>query len=181
VAALRTDDVTSDESPAPSTWPLAVVVPATVLAVLLAALTALVLRASDTNAENASRSDALAAARQEALNLTTLSYLHADADLDRILSLATGALKTRFAAQRARLPRLLAQERSVSRGTIRSAGLVALDDAHGTARAMAAVDATLTSEATQAPGTTHYRMQLTLQRVGGRWLVADVGFVGNST
>jgi len=121
------------------------------------------------------------AARQEAVNLTTISYTSAAADLDRIVAGATGGLRQQFEGQRAQFPAVLARDKSVSRGRVLSAGLISLSDDNDTARVAVATDATVS---TTGGGVTaqsvlkHYRMVMQLQLVGGRWLVSDVAFAG---
>jgi Mce-associated membrane protein len=160
---------------------LFIVVPVVTLALLVSAVVALMFRASARAATSDARAAAVAVARQEALNLTTLSYEHADADLDRIVGLATGELRTRFEAERKDLPGVLAREQSTSSGTIRSAGLVRLADDGESAQVSVAVDAEISNDKTRAAGqpvVEHYRMVLQVSRVGGKWLVSNVAFAG---
>jgi len=156
-------------------------VPVVTLLLLVAAVVALVLRSSDRARDDDARTAAVAAARQEALNLTTLRYGSADADLDRIVGLSTGDLRRRFEAERAQLPGVLAQEKSESRGSVLSAGLVRLAGDGASAEAAVAVDAEVSTEATRSngqPALKHYRMVMQLRLVDGHWLVSDVAFAG---
>jgi Mce-associated membrane protein len=160
---------------------LAVVVILVVFAALLAALVVLLLRAQDRSDRADERDAVLQAARQEAVNLTTLSYTTAERDVDRILAGATGDLRRRFAAQRPAQRAVLAQNRSRSRGTVLSAGLSRLSPSTGTGQVLLAVDATVTTETKAGSPQSvlkHYRMVMKLQRVDGRWLVSDVAFAG---
>lgn len=120
---------------------------------------------------------ALAAARAEGAALTTLSWRSPDADLNRILAGAVpkGQLYSQFAAQRSKLPELLRQNHSVSRGTVLASALSSLTGE--TAKALVAVDATI-SGSSGAATVKHYRMMFTMQRTASRWLAADVSFVG---
>ena len=126
------------------------------------------------------RAAVLASARLEAVNLTTIDYKSADAAVQRILAVATGELKRQFEAQRSQLGPLLSGTRSVSTGDILEAGLVKLEGT--TAQALVAVDAKVTTQPAGAKQTQtavkHYRMAMTLQQTGGKWLVSDVGFTG---
>jgi Mce-associated membrane protein len=157
-------------------------VPVVALSMLVAGLVVLTFRSSARAAESDARADALAVARQEALNLTTLSYEHADADLDHIVGLATGELRDKFEAERKDFPGVLAKEQSVSTGTVRSAGLVRLSADRQAAQAAIAVDAEISNNKTRNAGqpvVEHYRMVLQLSLVDGRWLVSDVAFAGD--
>lgn len=120
---------------------------------------------------------ALAAARAEGAAITTLSWRTADADLDRVLAgaLPKSQLYDQFAAQRARLPSLLKQNRSVSKGTVLASGLSSV--AGDKAKVLVAVDADISGKS-GAPAVKHYRMVFTMQQHGNRWLASDVGFAG---
>jgi Mce-associated membrane protein len=126
-----------------------------------------------TSAEQA----ALAAARGEAVALTTISYKTATADLNRVLAGATGSLHSQFDKQKGQLPSTLAQTKSVSRGTVLSSGLASLNGTQ--AQALVALDARVSGTDTGPTGVIkHYRMVVTLQQVSGRWLASDVAFAG---
>jgi hypothetical protein len=156
-----------------------VLVPFVLLAVLVAALVWLLLRADDRNARDEAGDSALAVARQEAVNLTTLDYRTADRDLDRILALSTGGLRERFASERAKFPSVLRQERSKSEGSALSAGLVRLSPDLDAAQVVVAADASVSTGDDESTATTkHYRMVMRLARVDGKWLVDDVAFAG---
>jgi Mce-associated membrane protein len=126
------------------------------------------------------RQEALQAARQQAVNLTTISYVTADRDLARIIAAATGTLKTQFEAQRTQFPTVLKRDRSVSTGTVLAAGIAG--DSGSTVEALVAVDAQVTNAESAKAGTAalvkHYRMDMKLVRIGGRWLVSQVAFAG---
>lgn len=126
------------------------------------------------------RQEVVGVARQEAVNLMSLSYNTAQKDLDRILSLATGSVAQQFESQRKTINGYLGQAKSTSRADVKSAGLSSL----GKDRAvvLVAADATVSNtEATSAGAKSvvkHYRMSMTLQRVHGQWRVSDVSFDG---
>jgi hypothetical protein len=97
--------------------------------------------------------------------------------LDRILAGATGPLRTQFEKEKAQLPATLARTKSVSHGNVLSSGLISLDGAR--AQALAAVDARVSGTDTGRAGVIkHYRMVITLQQVGSKWLASDVAFAG---
>jgi Mce-associated membrane protein len=125
----------------------------------------------------AAQAAALAAARSEAVAMTTIGYQTAASDVNRILAGATGQLRTQFEKERADLPASLAQHKSNSRGNLLSAGLESLTPTN--AKALVAVDATVTGSDTGPSGVvTYYRMLMTLENVSGRWLVSNVAFAG---
>jgi Mce-associated membrane protein len=124
------------------------------------------------------RQAALQAARQQAVNLTTISYTTADRDLARIVNAATGSLRTQFEAQRTQFPAVLKRDKSVSVGTVLAAGIASHDGT--TVEALVAVDASVsnTASAKSGPLVKHYRMDMKLLRISGRWLVSQVAFAG---
>ena len=129
---------------------------------------------------DATRQQVVGIAGQEAVNMMSLSYRTADADLRRILALATGPLAKQFSSQRSTISGFLGKAKSRSVGTVLSAGLVSLGHDH--AQVMVAADATVSNTQSKDAGmkqvVKHYRMSMTLQRAHGRWLVSDVGFDG---
>jgi Mce-associated membrane protein len=157
---------------------LLLALPFLVLAALIALVVILVLRTNDRSSRDDARQGVLQAARQEAVNLTTLSYTSATRDLDRILAGATGGLRAKFESERAQFPAVLAREKSQSSGSVLSAGLVRLSLSAGSAQVVLATDATVATTAAPQPVLKHYRMVMTLQRVNGHWLVSDVAFAG---
>jgi Mce-associated membrane protein len=122
------------------------------------------------------RQAVLAAARQEAVNFTTLDYRTLDRDLARVADGATGDFRTQFLGQGDQLRSLLTANRAVSTGQVLQAGLVS--DTAGTAEVLLAVDSRVTNTATPAGAVRHYRIQLDLQLVSGRWRTSQLRFVG---
>lgn len=144
---------------------------------LLAGVVLVGLDARAADRRDDARQAALQAARQQAVNLTTISYLTADRDLGRIISAATGALKTQFEGQRKQFPAVLRREKSVSVGTVLAAGVTS--QTGDTIEALVAVDATVRTATSGPSGVVkHYRMDLQLVRVAGRWLASQVAFAG---
>ncbi|MET9323574.1 hypothetical protein ABZX75_25800 [Streptomyces sp. NPDC003038] len=152
----------------------------TTLAALAAVLTAasgwLGLQLYERHEEDRRNQDILAAARQSALNFTSLDYRHYDRDSKNVLSGATGDFKKQFAAQTAELTKIVADNKSVSEGQILDAGIARADDR--SARVLVVADSKVTNVA--APGSTsrNYRLQLDLVLENGQWLTSNVEFVG---
>lgn len=118
----------------------------------------------------------LAAARQQAVNFTTLDYRALDRDLDRVLSGSTGEFRKQFEAGTKDLTELVTKNRAVSEGEVLEAGIVTSDD--DSARVLVVADSTVTNAGTEKPDKRHYRIQMDLVREGNRWLVSDLEFVG---
>ncbi|WP_329443329.1 hypothetical protein [Streptomyces canus] len=122
------------------------------------------------------RQDLLAAARQSALNFTSLDYRHYDRDSANVLEGATGDFKKQFAAQTGELTQLVAQNKSVSEGQVLEAGIVRFDE--NSARVLVVADGKVTNTAAPKGEARTYRLQLDLVYRDGRWLTSDVEFVG---
>ncbi|MFE0519134.1 hypothetical protein [Streptomyces sp. NPDC058954] len=122
------------------------------------------------------RQDILSAARQSALNFTSLDYRHYDRDSANVLEGATGDFKKQFSAQTQDLTKLVAENRSVSEGQVLDAGIVR-SDAHS-ARVLVVADSKVTNTAVPKGEARTYRLQLDLVHRDGRWLTSDVEFVG---
>jgi Mce-associated membrane protein len=146
---------------------------ATLVAVVLLALE---LREADRH--EADLNAALQAARQQAVNLTSISHRDAARDIDRILEGATGELQEQFRSERDALTELLGTTRSASDGSALAAGVVSLEGRSATV--LVATDATVTTAETgeDAPVLQRYRMNMDLRKVGDRWLVERILFAG---
>ncbi|WP_078887823.1 hypothetical protein [Streptomyces sp. NRRL S-118] len=153
--------------------------PAT-LAVATVAVTAasgwLTFQVHEQRTEEQRRHDILAAARQSALNFTSLDHRHYKRDSDNVLKGATGEFKEQFAAQTAQLTKLVAANKSVSEGQVLEAGIVRADER--SARVLVVADSKVTNTAAPQGQARTYRLQLDLVREEGRWLTSGVEFVG---
>jgi Mce-associated membrane protein len=118
------------------------------------------------------RSDAVAAARQEMLDLDSLSAATIDADLAKIIAGATGSFKDQFVKAKTDLKQVVAQRKTTSAGVIRSSGVIRSDN--DTATVLIAVDRTIKDASTSQPATTTDRWRLDLEKHDGRWLVASL-------
>jgi Mce-associated membrane protein len=148
-----------------------------VATVLTTALTIwLGLSLNDQREADQRRQDILAAARQSALNFTSLDYRHYDRDSANVLRSATGDFKKQFAAQTEQLTELVAENRSVSEGQVLEAGIVRSDQ--DSARVLVVADSKVTNTAVPKGESRTYRLQLDLVQRDGRWLTSDVEFVG---
>jgi Mce-associated membrane protein len=151
-------------------------------ALALAAVACLVLvavtvpRLSAASERDQRRTEILQAARQQAVNFTTLDYQHLDRDLGRVLDGATGEFRSQFEAGTKDLSELVTANEAVSEGEVLEAGIVSDDT--DSARVLVVADSTVTNAADPEPQKRHYRLQMDLVRDGDRWLVSDLQFVG---
>ncbi|MFG2289438.1 hypothetical protein ACGFOU_25630 [Streptomyces sp. NPDC048595] len=120
--------------------------------------------------------DILAAARQSALNFTSIDYRHYERDSTNVLKGATGDFKKQFTAQTEQLTKLVAENKSVSKGQVLEAGITRADE--DSARALVVADSKVTNTAAPDGQARTYRLQLDLRLKNGRWLTSGVQFVG---
>ncbi|KUI29333.1 mammalian cell entry protein [Mycobacterium sp. GA-2829] len=117
----------------------------------------------------------LQVARQGALNLTTIDWQQADADIQRILAGATGPFHDDFAQRAQPFVEVVKQAQSKSEGTITEA---ALESESGT-EAQALVAVKVKTATAQAPEQQlrSWRMRLTVQEKDNEIKVSNVEFV----
>jgi Mce-associated membrane protein len=125
------------------------------------------------------RSAAVQAARQETLNLTTVSFRTADRDIQRMLDGATGAFREQFDQRAKPFLDTVRQARVESTGSIAEAGVESTGTDMDTDTVTVLVAATAQVSNVAGPGATprDYRLRLVVRHEAGRWLVADVSFV----
>jgi len=113
--------------------------------------------------------------RQGALNLTTIDYQHADADVRRILDSATGSFHDDFAKRSVPFIEVLKKAQSKSVGTITEAGLES--QAGDEAQVMVAVSVVTTNVGEPEAEPRHWRMRVSVKKVGDSAKVSNVAFV----
>jgi Mce-associated membrane protein len=117
----------------------------------------------------------LAAARQGALNLTTISYTEVDADIKRILDSATGAFYDDFQKRSQPFVEVVKQAQSKSQGTVTEAGLESVQGDSAEALVAVAVTTSNAGAAQQQPRA--WRMRISVQKMGDTAKVSNVEFV----
>lgn len=113
--------------------------------------------------------------RQGALNLTTIDYGRADADVQRILDSATGTFYDDFQARAQPFVEVVKQAQSKSVGTVSEAGLVSESENQAEVLVAVTVETSNAGAPEQAPRA--WRMRLTVEKVGDEVKVAKVDFV----
>jgi Mce-associated membrane protein len=121
------------------------------------------------------RSNFVQAARQGALNLTTISYTEADADIKRIMDSATGTFYDDFQKRSAAFVDVLGKTQSKTEGTITEAGIESMEA--DSARVLVAVAVKTSNSAATDPQPRLWRMRIDVQKVGDAVKVANVQFV----
>lgn len=122
------------------------------------------------------RAAILHAARQQALDFTTLDYRHFDRDAGRVLDGATGNFRNQFQRSLEQLSELVQENKATSKGEVLSAGIVSADA--DSARVIVVADSEVTNASTEGPRPRHYRLQVDMVHKDGRWLASDIRFVG---
>ncbi|MGR6319771.1 hypothetical protein Q2K19_27035 [Micromonospora soli] len=122
--------------------------------------------------------EAVAAARQAAVNFVSVSAASVDRDLQRVTAGATGDFKDEFTRGQAQVRTAVVENKVQSQGSVLRAGLVSGDRRH--AVVLVAVDATVKNVKAPDGRPSHYRIQLDLvrDRDSGEWLVSKLQFVG---
>jgi Mce-associated membrane protein len=117
----------------------------------------------------------LSVGRQGALNLTTIDWQHADADVQRILDSATGTFYDDFQKRAQPFMEVVKQAQSKSVGTIAEAGLESKSDDSAQVLVKMSVKTSNAGAPEQAPRA--WRMRITVQKVGDDAKVSNVEFV----
>jgi Mce-associated membrane protein len=133
------------------------------------------LRVNHSHQAQTQRNLYLQVAKQGALNLTTIDWQHADADVHRILDGATGEFYDDFAKRSQPFIEVLKQAKAKTVGTISEAALESETTDSGQALVIVSVQTSNNGEAEQVPK--EWRMRIDLQKIGDQVKVSKVGFV----
>jgi Mce-associated membrane protein len=117
----------------------------------------------------------LSVGRQGALNLTTIDWRHADADVQRILDSATGEFYDDFSKRSQPFVELVKKMQSRSVGTIQEAAL----ESASADQAQVVVAVTVKTSSGDAPeqDPRGWRMRISVKATGGEGKISDVAFV----
>jgi Mce-associated membrane protein len=149
-----------------------------VLVVALAGLTGwLGFRAYQSHQSDEQQKRFLSVGRQGALNLTTIDWQHADADVKRILDSATGTFYDDFQKRSQPFVEVVKQAQSKSVGTIAEAGLEPQSSTANGAQVLVAVTVKTSNAGAPEQAPRAWRMRITVQKVGDEAKVANVEFV----
>jgi Mce-associated membrane protein len=147
-----------------------------VLVVALAGLTGwLGFRTYQSHKADEQRKLFLQVGRQGALNLTTINFEHADADVQRILDSATGTFYDDFQKRSQPFVAVVKQAQSKSVGTIAEAGLES--ESGDGAQVLVAVTVKTSNAGAPEQAPRAWRMRISVQKVGDEAKVSNVEFV----
>jgi Mce-associated membrane protein len=113
--------------------------------------------------------------RQAAINLTTISYTDAEADVARILDSATGTFHDDFQQRSQPFIDVVKRAQSTSQGNVTAAGLASVDGDR--AQVVVAVPVKTTNAGVPEQQPRGWRMRLDVEKVGDTAKVSDVQFV----
>ncbi len=133
-------------------------------------------RIYDDHQEQAQRNLYVQVARQTAINLTTINYTEVDADIKRVLDLATGGFHEEFQIRSKPFVEVVKKVQSKSRGTIADSGLLS----YTKDQAQVLVAISVKTSMGTAPGDQEprrWRMRLTVDKTGDSAKVSNVEFV----
>jgi Mce-associated membrane protein len=167
------DDPTTATRPgtAVGTWTFSVLAVLATAALIVCGV--LAYRAHAASQVDAARTQGLAAARSAAGVVLAYDHRHLDRDFARASGLLTGEFAEEYAMTTKDSVRSLATKtRAVVRADVRSASVVSASPERVVV--LLFVNQTTTSSRTSEPRTDLNRVRMTLERVGGRWLVSDV-------
>jgi Mce-associated membrane protein len=174
------DSEAAEEETAPAKQPMSHVklamIAGLVLVVALAGLTGwLGFRAYQSHQADEQQKLFLSVGRQGALNLTTIDWQHADADVQRILDSATGTFYDDFQKRAQPFVEVVKQAQSKSVGTIAEAGLESTSG--DTANVLVAVTVKTSNAGAPEQAPRAWRMRITVQKIGDEAKVSKVEFV----
>ncbi|WP_288050132.1 hypothetical protein [Nocardia sp.] len=128
-----------------------------------------------TNERDERRAEYVQTARQAVLNLTTIRADSAKADIDRILSLASGQFKTEFDGRVDPFMSIVQQAKVVSNGEVVEAAIQ--QDDENSAQVLVAAKQTLSNAGQAEPQTRYYRFRVTVSRGDTGLTASKVEFV----
>lgn len=129
---------------------------------------------------------AVTAAEKQALSIMTLNYRTAKADLQRVIDGSTGTMRSQYSQSESGTASTASSTKSVSTGTVASAGLSypkGKSSFTGTkAEVLVVGDATVafpkSAKNAASKVAVHYRFAFEMQKVNGVWKSAQVNFAG---
>lgn len=150
-----------------------------VMALTLTALAALIgwggLRIHHTRQSADQQAQILQAARQEALNLTTIADTTAEADMKRILDLSSGTFYDQIQQRSKDFVALVKQTQTKSSGVLADAAIETEQDYQ--AKVLVAVNVKTSTLGASEELARSWRMRLTVQQNSGAVKISDVEFV----
>ncbi|HWU22860.1 MAG TPA: hypothetical protein VN088_15095 [Nocardioides sp.] len=121
------------------------------------------------------RSAAIVVASAEVTGLISINASTSQADIDTLLSRATADFRSQLGKQSERLRKALSSNKVSATGAVVSAGIASYGD--GRATVIVAAAGTVKNKSTATAQPRNYRLQVSLQKTGGTWLVSGLELV----
>lgn len=154
---------------------LAAIVGLIVVVALAAGVGWLGFRAYQSHQAQAQRQLFIQVGRQGALNLTTIDWQHADADVQRLLDSATGDFLAQFSHRKQPFIDVVTKAQSKSVGTITEAGLES--DSGDKAQALVAVSIKTSDLGAADQPPREWRVRISMEKSGSEVKISNVAFV----
>ena len=152
---------------------LALALIASIVIAGLTALTAvLAVKLSDRNHQNDLRSSATSAARQFAIDFSTYDYRHLDQDFAKVSAHLAPSFREQYASTTSSLKSVVVQYRGVATASVQGLGVTSVSSTK--AVVVVFLDQQVTNSATKTPRIDRNRLEVTLQRSKGQWLLSDL-------
>ncbi|HJQ43084.1 MAG TPA: hypothetical protein VJ831_08365, partial [Jatrophihabitantaceae bacterium] len=148
------------------------VVGAIVIAGLIALTTVLALKLDDRNNTNDLRASATKSARQFAIDFSTYDYRHLDQDFAKVSAHLAPSFRAQYASTTASLKSIVVQYRGVATASVQGVGVTSVSSKK--AVVVVFLDQQVTNSATKTPRIDRNRLEVTLQRSKGQWLLSDL-------
>jgi Mce-associated membrane protein len=130
------------------------------------------LQLSNQNSLNSDRSGALVAAKAYATDVATYSYLHLHRDFGHVEAESTAKFRHNFSQSSNALSKVLVQYKAVASAKVLRAAIESISSSKATV--LLFVNQSVANTTQQGPSTDTNRIEVTLQRGGGRWLLDDL-------
>lgn len=143
---------------------------------LAVALIVSLVQLSNQNSLNADRASATAAAKADATDVATYSYLHLHRDFGRVESESTPAFRRNFIRSSDSLSKVLVQYKATASAKVLAAAVSSISS--GKAVVLLFVNQSVANSTQQGVSKDDSRIEVTLVRSNGRWLMQDLKLVG---
>jgi Mce-associated membrane protein len=131
---------------------------------------------SNQNSLNADRTSAVAAAKGFAHDVATYSYRHLHRDFGRVESESTPSFRRDFIRSSDSLSKVLVQYKATASAKVLEAGVSSINS--GNAVVLLFVNQSVANSTRQGVSTDASRIEVTMVRGDGRWLLKDLKVVG---
>ncbi len=145
------------------------------LLVIVALAVALIIsrvQLSNQGSQNADQSGAVAAAKTDAIDVATYSYLHLQRDFGRVEAESTPSFRHSFIRSSGSLSKVLVQYKATASAKVLRAAIESISDSK--AVVLLFVNQSVANSTQQGPSTDDSRIVVTLVRSGDRWLLQDL-------